>query len=202
MIDYSYDHGGLGYGAGGTAIVPANSIGGNLRRFLIPPQYQPIRWENDGSLCVRVNYVECLRNNEVVSKASDSIQGTRINIEIHDETVANHRLVEADLPSPSRELRLVAYRYPDGPNLGRIHLSIIHAAEAIPKYGNFYIASLYGDGVLDARWDSETRITFFTTTSQRYVLDDAKGFRQGRPSIAFDIREDDKLQGYLWRRKP
>ena len=127
-------------------------------------------------------------------------EGTRINIRKVDETQENEREVEADLPSPEHNLRLVAYRYPseDRSNLGRVHISIVRIGEAIPRYGNYYIASLEGDGVLGARWDSDSSLVLFTSSSQKYLMQYPDSFIVNRPAISYKVAIDDGLPGYLW----
>jgi len=203
LIGYSYDLGALGYGMERDAVIPAKRMRNNLKPFVLQNRYAPIGWEKDGSLTVAVDYVECIRAGQDCSRTQDSFYDTRINIQSKDETAAKDTEVEADLLSPNRKRRLVAYRYPDGPNLGRIHVSIIGSDEPIPRYGNFYIASMAGDGLLGARWESDSSIVFFTTTSQKYPLQYPESFRPNALNIRYRIEIDDSLgTAYLWMKKP
>jgi hypothetical protein len=201
-VDYYYDNGALGYGMGHTALLAANQMKSNLRKFRLSARYESLRWEKEGSLTVTVDYIECIRANEDCSKARDTAYGTQINIQNYDETAGKSRVIEAELPSPSGQRELIAYRYPDGPNLGRIHVSIIGKGQPIPRYGNFYIASEEGDGILGAKWESDASIVLLTKTSQRYLLQDPNGFRPNGPSIRYRIGIDDNLSAsYLWTQK-
>ena len=200
LVVYRFDIGALGYTAERDAVVPSNRLHDDLKRYILPKQYDPIGWEKDGSLTVAVNVVECMRQNQDCSPTHDTFAGTRINVRRDDETQGNQQEIEADLPSPSHSLRLVAYRYPndDSSNLGRIHISLVGTGEQVPRYGNYYIASMSGDGVLGARWDSDRSIILLTSPSQKYLLQDANSFRVQRPAIPYRVEIDDKLSGYLW----
>lgn len=180
--------------------MPANRLHGDLKGYILPKQYDPIGWEKDGSLTVAINIVECLRENEDCSRTHDTFAGTRINIRRDDETQGNQQEIEADLPSPNHSLRFVAYRYPndDRSNLGRIHISIVGTGEQVPRFGNYYIASMGGDGVLGARWDSDKSIILLTSPSQKYLLQFADSFRPQRPAIPYKVEINDKLSSYLW----
>jgi hypothetical protein len=202
-IDYYYDNGALGDGAGHTALLSANQMRSNLRKFRISDRYEPIRWEDDGSLTVRVDYIECIRANEDCAKARDAAFGTRINIQNYDETDGKSRVIEAEIPSPSGRRLLVAYRYPNGPNLGRIHVSIVESGQLLPRYGNFYIASMEGDGILDAHWETDSSIVLLTKTSQAHLLQNPTVFRPNPPNIDYRIEIDDSLSAaYLWTKVP
>ena len=200
LVIYRFDIGALGYTDERDVVVPANRIHDDLKRYILPKQYDPIGWEKDGSLTVAINVVECLRENQDCSRTYDTFDGTRINVRRDDETQGNQVEIEADLPSPDHSLRLVAYRYPNDnrSNQGRIHISIVGTNEQVPRYGNYYIASLGGDGVLGARWDSNKSIVFLTSPSQKYLLQYADSFRVKDPAIPYKVETDDKLSGYLW----
>ena len=181
-------------------IVPLKNLRDDLRPFRLPDNYEPIGWEKDGSLTVAVDYVECIRKNLDCSKTSDNFQGTSINIRIDDATAGKVREIEADLPSPNGSQHLVAYRYPseDHSNLGAIHISIIRTNAEIPRYGNYYIASLGGDGILGARWESDSSVVFTTSPSQKYLLQYAESFRHNPPAVKYRVEVNDGLPGYLW----
>ena len=200
LVSYRFDTGALGYTEERDAVAPANRLHDDLQPYILPKRYDPIGWESDGSLTVAINLVECVRQNEDCSRAYDTVAGTRINVRRDDETQGNEEEIEADLPSPDHSLRLVAYRYPndDRSNLGRIHISIVKTGEQVPRYGNYYIASMGGDGVLGAQWDSDRSIVFLTSPSQKYLLQYAESFRVQRPAIPYKVEIDDKLPGYLW----
>lgn len=150
LIRYRFDSGALGYTSERDVIVPVKNLRDDLQPFRLPDKYEPIRWEKDGSLTVAVDYVECIRKNEDCSKTRDNFRGTLINLRIDDTTDGKAQEIEADLPSPDGHQRLVAYRYPSGDrsNLSQNHISIIRRDAEIPRYGNYYIASVEGDGIL------------------------------------------------------
>jgi hypothetical protein len=200
LIDYRFDLGALGYSASREVVIPVERMGGDLTPFRLPEKYTAIKWEPDESLAVQVNLVQCIVKNWDCSQTSDASHGTRLNIHPVDDTTGKRREVEADVASPDDGLRLVAYRYPsdDRSNLGPIHISIIRAGEPIPRYGNYYIASGSGDGVLGARWNGNSSIVLLTNSSQRYLLEYAESFRHGPTKIAHSIEIDNRLHGYLW----
>jgi hypothetical protein len=200
LVSYRFDSGALGYTAERNTVVPANQLHGDLQHLILPKRYDPIGWEKDQSLAVKTNIVECLRNHEDCSHTYDTFAGTGIRIRREDETQDKEREIEADLPSPDRQLRLVAYRYPsdDRSNLGRIHISILRTGEPIPQYGNYYIASMGGDGVLGARWDSDGSLVLVTSPSQNYLMQYVDSFMVDRPTISYRVEVDDRLPGYLW----
>jgi hypothetical protein len=200
LVRYRFDSGALGYTAERDVIVPVKNLQDDLQPFTLPNRYEPVRWEKDGSLTVAVDYIECIRKNEDCSKTSDSFRGTPINIRIDDETDGKVREIEADLPSPDGHRRLIAYRYPsdDRSNLSQIHISLIGRNDEIPRYGNYYIASVEGDGILGARWESDSSVVFLTNSSQKYLLQYAESFRHNGPPIRYRVETDDSLPGYLW----
>jgi hypothetical protein len=150
-----------------------------------------------------VDYIECVRKNEDCSQTSDNFRGTPINIRIDDQTDGKDREIETDLPSPDGHRRLVAYRYPsdDHSDMSQIHISLIGRNDEIPRYGNFYIASVEGDGILGAQWESDSSVVFVTSPSQKHLLQYAESFRHDAPSVRYRIEIDGSLPGYLWVKK-
>lgn len=199
LIDYRTDLGALGY-SGREVVVPVEQMGGDLTRSRLPDKYTAIKWELDDSLTVEVNLVECVRRNWDCSHTSDAFRGIRLNIHPVDDTAGKRREIEADLASPDQRLHLIAYRYPsdDRSNLGPIHISVVRTGEPIPRYGNYYIASGGGDGVLGARWSDNSSIVLLTNSRQKYLLEYPDSFRRSSANIVHSVDIDDRLHGYLW----
>ena len=200
LIDYHFDLGAIGYSATREAVVPAQQVGAELTPFRLPERYDAIRWEADNSLTVEVDLFECVLKNWDCSQTSDAFRGTRLNVRLIDEAAGKQREIEADLASPDRKLRLVAYRYPsnDLSNSGPIQISILRPGEPIPKFGNYYIASGSGDGVLGARWSGSSSIVLLTNSRQRYLLEYPESFRRSSVNIIHSVEIDDRLHGYRW----
>jgi hypothetical protein len=204
LIDYRFDLGALGCSATREVVVPVDQVGADLTPFRLPEKYTAIKWEADDSLAVEVNLVQCILKGWDCSETDDAFRGTRLNIHPVDDTAGKQREIEADLPSPDRRMHLVAYRYPgdDHSNLGPVHISVIRAGEPIPRYGNYYIASGSGDGVLGARWSGNSSIILLTNSRQKHLLEYAESFIRGVPDIAYRVEIDDRLHGYRWLSKP
>ena len=207
LIQYKYDIGALGYSRTWDSLIPASDISGNLSQYHLPDQYDPVQWERDNSLTVKIDYVTWLRigKDYRYSKDKDSLYGTPINVRIYDDTTGLEQKIEADIPSPNQTLRLVAYRYPDGHNLNRIHISIIKRRESIPRYGNFYIGSGGGDVLLKGEWKNDEEIIFYTnSTGEAYRVcgsdgyEKCEGFVKNSLGIKYQIVIDDRLPGYRW----
>jgi hypothetical protein len=208
LIQYKYDTGASDYSRSWNALIPASEIDGNnissdLSQYLLPDQYKPVQWEKDNSLTVQIDCMSWFRKGKdfFSHKDKDFLYGTPINVLIHDETVGLEQIIEADLPSPNRELRLVAYRYPT-PDFKRIHVSIIRSGESIPRHGNFYIASGGHDGLLKGEWKNDQEIIFYTTSVAAYSVsggEGSEGFIKNTIGVKYQIITDDRLlPRYLW----
>jgi hypothetical protein len=212
LIQYKYDQGALGYSRTWDSLVPASELDGNnmsidLSQFHLPDQYDPVQWERDNSLTVKIDYVTWLRRGKDFrySKDKDFLYGTRINVLIYDDTAGLEQKMETDIPAPNRKMRLVAYRYPNSTNHNSIHVSILKSGEAIPRYGNFYIASGGGDVLLKGEWKNDHEIVFYTnSTGEPYLVcgsnghEDCEGFVKNSFGIKYQIVIDGRIPGYLW----
>jgi hypothetical protein len=205
LVSYKFDTGAFGYSQTFNALIPESEINHDLSKYLLPDHYQPVQWEKDGSLTVRICYVYWLRLGQDFhnSKDKDFLYGTPINVEIYDETAGLERKIEADLPSPNQKLRLVAYRYPNGGNLNKIHVSIVKNGELIPRHGNFYIGFNGHDGFLKGEWKNDKEIIFYTTSIAYNMVSkgEGEGFIKNTFGIKFQlVVEDQLLPKYLWVR--
>jgi hypothetical protein len=207
LIHYKFDTGAFGFSRSYDALIPASEINHpstNLSHYLLPDQYSPVQWEKDGSLTVQINVLEWLRKGKDYCrhKDKDFLYGTHINVLLYDETAGLERRVEADIPSPDRKIRLVAYRYPRGPDLNRIHISIIKSGESIPRFGNYYIAFGGHDGFLKGEWRNDREITFYTNSNGAHMVsggEGSEGFIKNNLGISYQIVIDDRLEpSYLW----
>jgi hypothetical protein len=200
LIDYRFDLGAVGYSATREVVVPVQQVEAELTPFRLPEKYDANGWEADNTLTVEVDLLECVLKDWDCSQTSDAFRGTRLNIRLMDETAGKQRETELDLASPDRKLRLLAYRYPsnDRSNLGPIQISILRPGEPIPKFGNYYIASGSGDGVLGARWSGSSSIVLLTNSRQRYLLEYPESFRRSSVNIMHSVEIDDRLHGYHW----
>jgi hypothetical protein len=209
LIQYKYDTGAYGYSRSWDALIPAseidknNNISDDLSQYLLPDQYEPVQWEKDNSLTVKINCMAWYRKGKdfFSHKDKDFLYGTPINVLVHDETAGLEQEIEADLPSPNGKLRLVAYRYPT-PDFKRLHVSIIRSDESIPRHGNFYISSGGHDGLLKGEWKNDREIIFYTTSVAAYSVsggDGSEGFIKNIFGIQYQIVVDDRiLPRYHW----
>jgi hypothetical protein len=202
LIHYNFDTGALGYSRGFDALIPAAKINEDLSRYLLPEKYNPLQWEKDGSLTVQIDCVRWLRFGQDFwsHKDKDFLYETPINVRIYDETEGVERKIEADIPSPNRKLRLVAYRYPSNFNY-RIHVSIIRSDEPIPRHGNFYIGFNGHDGLLKGEWINDQQIIFYTASDPGQTvsgIEGSEGFIKNTLGIKYQIVIDDRLRSSLW----
>lgn len=201
VISYSRDIGGLGYGVGGSALLPADSTDRDMRRTLLPELYRPQRWERDGSLTVTIDYLFCLEQHLQCQGGHRILFNTPVNVVLDDGIGERTAVVEERLTSPDGQLDLVAYRYPKDGNLNPIHVSIVRAGAPFPKYGNFFIGHVSGDGLLGGHWSGARHITFFTNVLQEDFstygfIDNPWGVRHSVVVIpGWNYR-------YLWRSGP
>ncbi len=82
-----------------------------------------------------------------------------------------------------------------------IHLSVIAPGGQISKYGNYFIADMQSDYVLNAAWDKDNTLIFYSNNRdsgmvQYYLV-------QNHPDIKYRVINDEKTYGskYRWVRQ-
>jgi hypothetical protein len=127
------------------------------------------------------------------------INGVTVKVSSYDYIEPNSKqIIEHRETSPNGQYELVAYRYMNGiHNLNFIHVSIITTGGQIPKYGNFIIADVQSDYVLNGTWDKDNTLIFYsnnlyTDMVQYYLV-------HNHPDVKYKVINDDKTYSSKYR---
>src|SRR5690554_4499947 len=203
LINYSLDLGAFGYGQSGTAILKLSDTTKNLRNFSLPNTLTRLKWLDNQTISAQFDILPSLRSGEKITLTDQEINGVKIKVSALDYIDKDDHLeIEHRELSPNGQFELVAYRYlKDRSNLNFIHISVIPAGGQIPKYGNYLIADMQSDYVLNGTWTEKNELKFYSNSQysdliQYYLVND-------REKINYDIVTDDKEYGskYRWTKK-
>ncbi|RZK48837.1 MAG: hypothetical protein EOO87_20255 [Pedobacter sp.] len=203
LINYSLDLGAFGYGQSGTAILKLSDTTKNLRDFSLPNTLTRLKWLDNQTISAQFDILHSLRTGEKIVLTDKEINGVKIKVSGLDYIDKDDHLeIEHRELSPNGQFELVAYRYlKDRSNLNFIHISVIPAGGQIPKYGNYLIADMQSDYVLNGTWTEKNELKFYSNSQysdliQYYLVND-------REKIKYEIVTDDKEYGskYRWTKK-
>ena len=203
LINYSLDLGAFGYGQSGTAILKLSDTTKNLRNFSLPNTLTRLKWLDNQTISAQFDILPSLRSGEKITLTDQEINGVKIKVSALDYIDKDDHLeVEHRELAPNGQFELVAYRYlKDRSNLNFIHISIIPVGGQIPKYGNYLIADMQSDYVLNGTWTEKNELKFYSNSQysdliQYYLVKD-------RAKIDYKIVTDDKEYGskYRWTKK-
>lgn len=203
LINYSLDLGAFGYGQSGTAILKLFDTTKNLRDFSLPNNLTRLKWLDNQTISAQFDILPSLRTGEKITLSDQEINGVKIKISALDYIdKADHLEIEHRELSPNGQFELVAYRYlKDRSNINFIHISVIPVGGQIPKYGNYLIADMQSDYVLNGTWTEKNELKFYSNSQYaefiKYYLVD------NREKINYEIVIDDKEYGgkYRWTKK-
>jgi hypothetical protein len=203
LINYSLDLGAFGYGQSGTAILKLSDTTKNLRDFSLPNTLTSLMWLDNQTISAQFDILPSLRSGEKIALTDKEINGVKIKVSALDYIDKDDNLeIEHRELAPNGQFELVAYRYlKDRSNLKFIHISIIPVGGQIPKYGNYLIADMQSDYVLNGTWTEKNELKFYSNSQysdliQYYLVKD-------RAKIKYEIVTDDKEYGskYRWTKK-
>ena len=203
LINYSLDLGAFGYGQSGTAILKLSDTTKNLRDFSLPNTLTRLKWLDNQTISAQFDILPSLRSGEKITLTDKEINGVKIKVSALDYIDKDDHLeIEHRELAPNGQFELVAYRYlKDRSNLNFIHISIIPVGGQIPKYGNYLIADMQSDYVLNGTWTEKNELKFYSNSQysdliQYYLVND-------RANIKYKIVKDDKEYGskYRWTKK-
>jgi hypothetical protein len=203
LINYSLDLGAFGYGQAGTAILKLSDTTKNLRDFSLPNTLTRLKWLDNQTISSQFDILHSLRTGEKIALTDKEINGVKIKVSALDYIDKDDHLeIEHRELAPNGQFELVAYRYlKDRSNLNFIHISIIPVGGQIPKYGNYLIADMQSDYVLNGTWTEKNELKFYSNSQysdliQYYLVN-------GRAKINYEIVTDDKEYGskYRWTKK-
>lgn len=205
ILEYSLDHGAIGYGGGGIAILKIDDLSKNLVQFNLPENLIKAEWVDNKNISARIDIIPFIRSGKqsVINDTEindTEINGVKVKVTPFDYIDDNYHLeIEHRESSPDGKLELVAYRYlADRNSLNFIHISVVNQGEKIPRYGNYYIADMFSDRILYGTWSKENTLIFYTNSldaqSIKYL------FVHNKPDVKFEIITDDTRYGskYLW----
>lgn len=203
LINYSLDLGAFGYEQSGTAILKLSDTAKNLRDFSLPNTLTRLKWLDNQTISAQFDMLPSLRTGEKITLTDEEINGVKINVSNLDYIDKDDHLeIEHRETSPDGQFELVAYRYSkDRSNLKFVHISVIPAGGQIPKYGNYLIADMQSDYVLNGTWTQKNELKFYSNSQyadlvQYYLVKD-------RVKINYHVVIDDKEYGsqYRWTKK-
>jgi hypothetical protein len=199
LLNYGIDQGAFGYGHAGTAILKLSDTTKNLRLFTLPNSFNRVQWIDNKTVSAKYDTIPFVRSGEPANFKDTEMNGINVIVSSYDyiEPTAQQR-VEHRETSPNSQYELVAYRYiNDVHNLNFIHVSIIPAGGQIPRYGNYLIADMQSDYVLNGKWDSNNTLIFYsnnlyTDMVQYYLVHD-------HADIKYKVIKDDKAYSSKYR---
>jgi hypothetical protein len=203
LINYGIDLGAFGYGQSGTAILKLSDTTKNLRDFSLPNTLTRLKWLDNKNISAQFDILPSLRTGEKNALTDKDINGIKIKVSALDYIEKDYHLeIEHRELSPNGQFELVVYRYlKDRSNLNFIHISVIPVGGQIPKYGNYLIADMQSDYVLNGTWTEKNKLKFYSNSQysdliQYYLVKD-------RERINYEIVTDDKEYGskYRWTKK-
>lgn len=199
LLNYGIDQGAFGYGHAGTAVLKLSDTTKNLRLFTLPNSFNRVKWVDNKTVSAKYDTIPFVRSGEQTNSKDTEINGIKVIVSSYDyiEPTAQ-QIVEYRETSPNGKYELVAYRYMnDKHNLNFIHVSIIPAGGQIPKYGNYLIADMQSDYVLNGKWDKDNSLIFYSNNLyadmvQYYLV-------RNRPTIKYKVINDDKRYSSKYR---
>ena len=203
LINYSLDLGAFGYGQSGTAILKLSDTTKNLRDFSLPNTLTRLKWLDNQTISAQFDILPFLRSEEKINLTDKEMNGVKIKVSALDYIDKDDHLeIEHRELAPNGQFELVAYRYlKDRSNLNFIHISIIPVGGQIPKYGNYLIADMQSDYMLNGTWTEKNELKFYSNSQysdliQYYLVND-------RAKVKYEIVTDDKEYGskYRWTKK-
>lgn len=199
ILDYAVDHGALGYGRGGTAILKTTDLNKNLRQFNLPDNLIQAEWVDNKTISAWMDIIPFIRKGERLSVNDTEVNGVKIKVTALDYIESDYHLeIEHREVSPDGRLELVAYRYlKDRSSLSFIHVSIINKGDQIPKYGNYFIADMRSDRILFGTWGKNNSLVFYSNSL--YAQDIKYFFVHEKPDIKYEIITDDETYGSKYR---
>lgn len=199
ILSYGFDHGAFGYGNGGNTVLKTSDISKNLRQFDLPSNLIQVKWIDNKTISARIDIIPFVRSGENVEIKDTEINGVKVKVSPFDYIEDEYHLeIEHRETSPNGQLELVAYRYlKDRNNLNFIHISIINKGEPIPKYGNYFIADMQSDRILNGTWSKDNTLLFYSnSTDAQYIQ---YYFVHNKPDTKFEIITDDSRYGSKYR---
>ena len=199
LLNYGNDQGAFGYGHAGTAVLKLSDTTKNLWLFTLPNSFSRTQWIDNRTVSAKYDTIPFARSGEPANFKDTEINGVKVIVSSYDYVEPNAQLrVEHRETSPNGKYELVAYRYiNDGHNLNFIHVSIIPAGGQIPKYGNYLIADMQSDYVLNGKWHKDNSLIFYsnnlyTDMVQYYLV-------HNHPNIKYKVINDDKTYSSKYR---
>ncbi|MFD1257566.1 hypothetical protein ACFQ3S_12230 [Mucilaginibacter terrae] len=197
LIDYASHKGPFDYHVSGTAIINTKDTAGNLAHYTLPRVLTHLKWTGENSVTAMYDVIPSIRKGRKVTVKDTIINGVYVKalandfIEQGDSLKLNYRET-----SPDRKHELVVYRYGKGKKAGFMHLSIIPAKGAIPKYGNYFIANPQADYIYYARWSRTNKLIFFTDNIGKDLI--YYGLVKNRPAMEYQlVADDDRYKGKI-----
>ena len=127
------------------------------------------------------------------------INGITVEISLYNFIGPNARqIIEHRETSPNGQHELIAYRYiNDEHNLSFVHISVIPTDGQIPKYGNYIIADMHSDYVLNGTWDKDNSLIFYSNNLYADLVQ--YYFVHNRPTIKYKVVNDDNTYSSKYR---
>jgi hypothetical protein len=199
LLNYGIDQGAFGYGHAGTAVLKFGDTTHNLRQFTLANTLDRFKWLDNKAISAKFDIIPSIRSGEPSNLRDTVVNGIAIKVSSYDYIEPNAKQkIEHQETSPNGQYDLIAYRYiNDEHNLNFIHVSVISTGGQIPKYGNYLIADMQSDYVLNGTWDKDNSLTFYsnnlyTDMVQYYLV-------HNRPDIKYKIINDDNTYSSKYR---
>jgi hypothetical protein len=200
LLNYGIDQGAFGYGHAGTAVLKLSDTIKNLRLFTLSNSFNRVQWSDNRTVSAKFDTIPFIRSGKQANSKDTEINGVKVFVSSYDyiEPTAQQRIEHRET-SPNGQYELVAYRYlNDKHNLSFIHVSIIPAGGQIPKYGNYLIADMQSDYVLNGKWDKDNSLIFYSNNIYADMVQYC--LVHNHPNIKYKVINDDKTYSskYMW----
>ena len=199
LLSYGIDQGAFGTGNAGTAVLKLSDTSKNLRLFTLSNSFDRLHWLDNKTISAKYDTIPFVRSGEPSNFKDLEVNGVKVRVSSYDYIEPNSKqIIEHQETSPNGKYELVAYRYMnDIHNLNFIHVSVIPAGRQIPKYGNYLIADMQSDYVLNGKWDNDNTLLFYSNNLyadmvQYYLVHD-------HPDIKYKVINDDKAYNSKYR---
>lgn len=199
ILDYSLDIGAFGFAKGGKAVLKISDLSKNLKQFNLPDNLIKVKWVDNKTISARIDIIPSIRSGKNIEIKDTEVNGVKVKISPYDYIEDDYHLeIEHRETSPNGKFELIAYRYlKDRSNLNFIHVSIINKGEPIPKYGNYFIASMQSDRILNGNWSKDNTLLFYSNSTDAQHIQ--YYFVHNKPDIKFEVISDDKQYGSKYR---
>jgi hypothetical protein len=190
LLNYGAHHEAFGYAIRGTAILKMSDTSGNLVKFTLPNTLGNFKWKGKDTVNASFDIINSLRNGTKVTAQDTVVNGVFVKVKTEDyiDDSDQLQLLHRET-SPNGKQQLLVYRYGNRTDSTKfIHIAVVAAHAAVPRYGNYFIAQAQNDYILYARWSRNNTLILFTNNEGKELI--YYGLVRPRPTVDYQIVAD------------